>query len=125
MIWPAVAHVFSLPGESIRTNQLKIPIAGASHSLTLLNYRILANIGKKKKPPGVQESFRLGVLHYRLEGSDGDYSLTCINTVVMLLPRYIHQNHLSAKLSYIDILSHRPCEYYASISTKVLGALYF
>ena len=61
MIWSAVAHVFSLPGESIRTNQLKIPITGASHSLTLLNYRILANIGKKKKTPGVQESLCLSV----------------------------------------------------------------
>ena len=106
MIWSAVTHTFSLPGESIRTNQLKIHTTGATSSLTQLNYRMWQKIGKKKKTPGIQRSFYPRLLDYRSSGSDGNGPLTCKTMVVMFLPRYIGQEYFSNIALFADILSH-------------------
>ena len=53
MNWSAVAHAFPVPGESIRTDHLKIRIAGAINFAHSVNYRIWVKTGKKKKTPSV------------------------------------------------------------------------
>jgi hypothetical protein len=65
----------------------KNDMAGATSLAHSVNYGIRAKLPEMKKTPRIQESFYLGLLYYRLGGSDGDQPLTGIKLTVVFLLR--------------------------------------